>query len=251
MDVFDRFTAKAYVPSHITQRGANLHCFSSDPIIEPMLQSVPDPFDSYGPPQAEDQIFSILPPLSIMTNAPSPSPSSLTSTPEHDIIEVLPTQSSRNAPWIPNNNGSGIFSSESTEWAEVPSPSSTPPRSVSPPSHRKHSTPSAGHHLRKSESKLRSVLSVIDETHARQTTEADTHPEATSSSNGTIRRTDTGPDTSWGSFTYGQSPYVDADNNEPTLQHPTPLSPQSHLPLPNVGTERNESDGNVPILIAT
>ncbi|KAK0453370.1 hypothetical protein EV421DRAFT_676449 [Armillaria borealis] len=45
MDLFDRFTAKA-----------------SDPVIEPMLQTVPDPFDSYGPPQAEDQIlaFSLL-----------------------------------------------------------------------------------------------------------------------------------------------------------------------------------------------
>ncbi|KAK7695639.1 hypothetical protein QCA50_000275 [Cerrena zonata] len=61
LDVFDRFTSKA-----------------SDPVIEPMLQSVPDPFDTYGPPPAEDKIFSILPPLSVMANAPSSSPSPLT-----------------------------------------------------------------------------------------------------------------------------------------------------------------------------
>ena len=42
---------------------------SSDPVIEPMLQSIPDLFDLYGPPQAEDRIFSILRALSINANA--------------------------------------------------------------------------------------------------------------------------------------------------------------------------------------
>ena len=41
---------------------------SSDPVIEPMLQSIPDSFDPYGPPQVEDRIFSILQLLSINTN---------------------------------------------------------------------------------------------------------------------------------------------------------------------------------------
>jgi hypothetical protein len=34
-------------------------------VIEPMLSSVPDPFDAYGPAPAPDQIFSILAPLSL------------------------------------------------------------------------------------------------------------------------------------------------------------------------------------------
>ncbi|KAG8963724.1 hypothetical protein FRC03_002624 [Tulasnella sp. 419] len=63
LDVYDRITAK-----------------SSDPHLEPLLLSIPDPFDSYGPPKREDHIFSILPPLSLATmmstNSSAPSPQS-------------------------------------------------------------------------------------------------------------------------------------------------------------------------------
>ncbi|KAE8266430.1 hypothetical protein A4X09_0g5913 [Tilletia walkeri] len=48
---------------------------SSDPVLEPMLASIPDPFDSYGPPKQDDQIFSILPPTSLLSSStvmPSP-----------------------------------------------------------------------------------------------------------------------------------------------------------------------------------
>ena len=41
----------------------------SDPILEPILSSIPDPFGSYGPPKTEDQIFSILPPTSLLGSA--------------------------------------------------------------------------------------------------------------------------------------------------------------------------------------
>ncbi|GLB33582.1 putative homolog to Saccharomyces cerevisiae IVY1 (YDR229W) [Lyophyllum shimeji] len=92
MDVFDRFTAKA-----------------SDPILEPMLQSVPDPFDSYGPPQAEDQIFSILAPLSIMTSSSSPSP--ITGHSELDSTEAI--ASDKIASWLPNTSNGAMYSSES------------------------------------------------------------------------------------------------------------------------------------------
>ncbi|KAH6914834.1 hypothetical protein BKA70DRAFT_1557200 [Coprinopsis sp. MPI-PUGE-AT-0042] len=67
MDMFDRVTAKA-----------------SDPIIEPMLQTAPDPFDSYGPPQPSDQIFSILTPLSLSSTFPSPSASPIIGTPHSE-----------------------------------------------------------------------------------------------------------------------------------------------------------------------
>ncbi|KLO15651.1 hypothetical protein SCHPADRAFT_849174 [Schizopora paradoxa] len=52
LDVIDRITTK-----------------SSDPVLEPMLQAVPDPFDAYGPPKAENQIFSILAPLAIFNGS--------------------------------------------------------------------------------------------------------------------------------------------------------------------------------------
>ncbi|EJF62922.1 hypothetical protein BD309DRAFT_949480 [Dichomitus squalens] len=168
LDVFDRFTSKA-----------------SDPIIEPMLQTIPDPFDSYGPPPAEDQIFTILPPLSVIANVPSSSPSPLTTTPELESSDGL--SSGKNS-W---SHSGGFFPDTAAAWADVPSSSSpqsgsapgsgatSPARSVSPPAvvslpklssptsgvSRRHSNPVPGfvHHPRKSESKLRSVLSVLDE----------------------------------------------------------------------------------------
>ena len=134
-----------------------------------MLQSVPDPFDAYGPPQSEDQIFSILAPLSIMTQPVSSSSTSspLTSMPEQGTSESLPSSlsSKKVTSWLPSNtsinNKGTAFPTEASAWAGVHSPPSTPPCSVSPPHNvsRKHST--SLH--RKAESKLRSVLSVIEE----------------------------------------------------------------------------------------
>jgi hypothetical protein len=46
-----------------------------------MLQTIPDPFDSYGPPQRSDQIFSILTPLSLSSTCTSPSASPVIGTP--------------------------------------------------------------------------------------------------------------------------------------------------------------------------
>ncbi|WVF67156.1 hypothetical protein IAT40_001902 [Kwoniella sp. CBS 6097] len=49
---------------------------ASDPILEPLIMSIPDPFDSYGPPKEEGQIFSVLAPLGLLDiSAPqSPTP---------------------------------------------------------------------------------------------------------------------------------------------------------------------------------
>lgn len=151
LDIFDRLTSKA-----------------SDPIIEPMLQAVPDPFDSYGPQPDEDKIFSILPPLSVIANTPSASPSPLTSsTPDLD------GSSDGKGSWT---NTGGFFPETTAAWAQVPtSPVMSPTSSttvispsVSPPTvSRRHSVPFTPslptHSHRKSESKLRSVLAVIDE----------------------------------------------------------------------------------------
>lgn len=147
-----------------------------------MLQTIPDPFDSYGPPQSENQIFSILPPLSVIANASSV-PSPLTaSTPELESSDGLP--STKNS-W---SSSGGFFPDTAAAWADVPSsppagsgPSSgttSPARSISPTTvpkavsslasiNRRHSHPvssaSFTHQSRKSESKLRSVLSVLEE----------------------------------------------------------------------------------------
>jgi len=152
------------------------HC-SSDPVIEPMLQSVPDPFDAYGPPQSENQIFSILAPLSISmsTGAPSTSTSPVVATSagrgSMDVFQSFANH--KISSWLPGTNGA-IHSPELAEWASASSPTATPPRSTSPanstPSPSRGSSPPNGASrkhtvpiVRKAESKLRSVLAVIDE----------------------------------------------------------------------------------------
>lgn len=291
MDIFDRFTAKAYVMSYHSPSEPLVHHTSynrSDPIIEPMLQSVPDPFDAYGPPQSEDQIFSILAPLSIMTQpAPSSStPSPLTGTPERGASESLPSSLGNNkvTTWLPTSsavNGSTIFPTEATAWADVhsSSPPSTPPRSVSPQHNphlsRRHSVPAGPSH-RKAESKLRSVLSVIDEGRGSR------HEGSTSSignDNGSCKGNDTTPpaptsepqnlngtappapqphtssDTtnvepepghpahSW-SFTYGQSPSEYENNSNSSTPRNSMLFTSLPPPLPTESPSSNGTSTN-------
>ena len=212
-----------------------LNCSSSsDPVIEPMLQSVPDPFDSYGPPQAEDQIFSILQPLSISANVPSPSQSPLMNTPpkmetsEHDDSTI-----GRN--WLARN-GEVIAAESTSQWAEVPSPattpppgSSTPPRSPSPPfKNRKQSHPSSiGHQPRKSSgSKLRSAFSpaVFD-----SSLSVPMHSEPSNASTGAEPQVQ---DTSWANPNYGESPYniYNGSGDDTTPRHSSLfLPPQQDL----------------------
>ncbi|KDR83357.1 hypothetical protein GALMADRAFT_55517 [Galerina marginata CBS 339.88] len=229
MDVFDRITSKA-----------------SDPIVEPMLQSVPDPFDSYGPPQAEDQIFSILAPLSIMTGATSSTASPLTSsTPERDPMDSLPSSAmNKITSWLPGTNGT--HSPESADWAKVPLPPATPPRSTSPPvstsppssgPNRRHSVPVV---QRKSESKLRSVLSAIQEVKPPLETD-DTTPSGPSPlpsvlTNIVAPHPDRIPDTGW-NFTYGQSTYDTIEGGQLTPRHSTLFSSES--PPPHSETPSN------------
>ncbi|KAG8903198.1 hypothetical protein FRB99_003610 [Tulasnella sp. 403] len=93
LDVYDRITAK-----------------SSDPHLEPLIIAVPDPFDTYGPPKSEQQIFSILPPLAISMNissSPSPSPAP-TQQPSSAVGSGLPK------PFIPSSAPSIISPTPST-----------------------------------------------------------------------------------------------------------------------------------------
>jgi hypothetical protein len=170
-------------------------------VIESMLQTVPDPFDSYGPPQSDNRIFSILPPLSIIANTPSTSPSPVSSV--HDTKEApeLPA-------WTKDSN---YFPGPPTEWADVPSPSSlTPPRTVSPPNAhgRAHAYPAdPAPHARKEASKqrTRTALSVIDESRGRSEDGQDApKPLSVNGDRGT----------SWSNTTYGRSPY-DMDDTTP------------------------------------
>ena len=194
MDVFDRVTAKAYVPSLMTLSYVYLiKNFSLDPVIEPMLQSVPDPFDSYGPPQSEDQIFSILAPLSIMANAQSSSTSTpSTATPERGSIEPLPAlSSSKIASWLPLTGSSPASPTESSEWM----PTSTQAQPTLSTLTRQHPLPSPP---RKAESKLRSILSSIDESQSRLENTGLTSDTISPPANGRVEQVDHSPEHEWG-----------------------------------------------------
>jgi len=229
-----------------------------------MLQSVPDPFDAYGPPQSEDQIFSILAPLSIMTQPISSSSTSspLTSTPEHGTSESLPSSlsSKKVTSWLPSNtliNKGTAFPTEVSAWAGVHSPLSTPPCSVSPPHNvsRKHSASLR----RKAESKLRSVLSVIEEPRSSRqegsnTNESDQTLHQSQDSNQSSSIPDVqnicgttsprpvtldtptdepGADNSW-PFAYGQSPYeYSCDSNSSTPRNSMLFTPTVVPPDPS------------------
>jgi hypothetical protein len=213
---------------------------SVDPVIEPMLQSIPDPFDSYGPPQAEDQIFSILQPLSISANAPSRSPTPMKAsppqTPKPDDNTI-----SRNV-WSPHNGEYFSTSEAGPHWSDLSSPSSTPPtsstppRSVSPPAstvkRRQSHPPSSAQQPRKATSKLKSVLPAVEESipqHANSSGVADMEPiPSLSALNGDTPI----PDTSWGPFPYGESPYEAFDGSgETTPQHSRHPSLYSQPPI--------------------
>ncbi|CAK5276021.1 unnamed protein product [Mycena citricolor] len=192
MDVFDKFTSKA-----------------SDPIIEPMLQAIPDPFDSYGAPQPEDQIFSILAPLSIMTSTTPTTASPMpTPIPELDHTEGLPGESNA-PPWMVPNPTTVAFPSLSPEWEDQPS---SPPRSISPPFTGRKQSATTGRHSRKSESMLRSVLMPIDESRSRQASEDRSEPLSISPPP---------PEANSWAYVYGHTPYdsesAKSDGDTPTL----------------------------------
>jgi hypothetical protein len=158
-----------------------------------MLQSVPDPFDSYGQqPHSEDQIFSILPPLSILVPSSS-TPSSLAVTPQTAASQAFAIGT--NSGWTPSSNGPAHYpdvAASSSEWDDaVPSASASAstsssslltttrtstthtPRSSSTSPPRRPSSSPPGSSARRAESNLRNVLSVIDEVrHPRQIDDA-------------------------------------------------------------------------------
>jgi hypothetical protein len=220
-----------------------------------MLQSVPDPFDSYGPPQAKDKIFSILAPLSIMSNAPSSSASPMAgTTPERDLIDSPPSSAANKiTSWLPGTNGA-LYIPETTEWAGL-SPSSTPPRSTSPPSvaNRRHPVPST---QRKSESKLRVMLPVIDEVRPRYEIENDngTPSGSTLLSSGISEITgpDPAPNSSWNYTSYGESPYNNGDGQVTPRNLTSASSSTPSLPdLPqNPNVERHEPDDQRQISVS-
>jgi hypothetical protein len=133
------------------------------------MQSVLDPFDAYGPTKSEDQIFSILPPLSIANSRPStirgPSPS------PPGLNGNVHGNGAFNGNYYDQATPSTLHASQSwsggaaNEWSSTPSSSTEDVRRYSVPSSppRGPSSPPSTDTLRRGSTKTRpSVISVED-----------------------------------------------------------------------------------------
>jgi hypothetical protein len=130
------------------------------------MQSVLDPFDAYGPTKSEDQIFSILPPLSIANSrpatirGPSPSPPILNGNVHDD-----------NGSYYDQATSSALHTSQSwndvapNEWSSASSPSTEDVRRYSVPSSptRKPSSPPSSDTLRRGNTKMRPNIITIED----------------------------------------------------------------------------------------
>lgn len=135
------------------------------------MNSVPDPFDAYGSAKSENEIFSILPPLAILshprlsTRGPSPSPPIINGHATHNG-----NSSMNNSLYLSDHTSSSV---DSQGWAENPAKWNGA-RSVSPasstssmgrysatgsPPRRPSSPPSTGT-LRKSTGKARPTIAI-------------------------------------------------------------------------------------------
>ena len=140
------------------------------------MQAIPDPFNTYGPPKAEGQLFSILPPLGIGPTAssnshPPPFPSSLSF---GSKAAASLSYISTNAPRWGESSDEGSQS----DWSDARSPSHSPTSPTATLMSRRHTFPttppssSTYRHsasppsMRRAETKLRSVLSAVEETAA-------------------------------------------------------------------------------------
>jgi len=214
-----------------------------------MLQSVPDPFDSYGHPHSEDQIFSILPPLSILAPSSSSSPGPLTVTPQPVTSDVFATGTS--AGWA---HGNGTLYSDASEWADaIPSTSSsllrspTKPRSSSPRRSNRSLSPPGTDSCR-AESKLRSVLSVIDEASNTKHIDAASAEDAVvvPAANGPSEARDSGA--SWTNFPFGEYPRSESRDTTPRHSIIGPPSPPADVSRADAqGRQTPESERTFPI----
>ncbi|CAE6449110.1 unnamed protein product [Rhizoctonia solani] len=104
MDVYDRITAKA-----------------SDPSLEHILASVPDPFDEYASQApASDAIFSILAPLDIMSGTRTPTGETTAPGSAASSSSAGNSNSGRGlASAPPSENGSNAWIDKESDWSET------------------------------------------------------------------------------------------------------------------------------------
>lgn len=127
------------ISERISSKGLN------DPVLEQMLAAIPDPFGSYGPAKQDGEIFSILPPISLLSSGANSVHNTSTEAATNDtsITDTdLTSEEARAAPVAAN----GPSKSKSVLPANIMSPS-TPSKGLSragvPSSSSKHLAASA------------------------------------------------------------------------------------------------------------
>lgn len=90
------------ISERISSKGLN------DPVLEQMLATIPDPFGSYGPAKQDGEIFSILPPISLLSSGANSLHNTSTEAATNDTSltdahltsdDVRPTPTAANATW--------------------------------------------------------------------------------------------------------------------------------------------------------
>ncbi|KAG9119034.1 hypothetical protein FRC07_006161 [Ceratobasidium sp. 392] len=233
MDVYDRITAKA-----------------SDPSLEHILASVPDPFDEYASQDSSsDAIFSILPPLDILAGTKTPTgestaPGSAGSSASNATAPVPNSNSAQNPPGLnsapPSGNALKTWLEEQNDWNEGGKSASSSRRHSIPPL-----TGGAGYPASQSQhfpyavatsSPLASppILAPINETH-------DHDPGHNNTRGSRLRETSASPGDGggWASYAFpGQGNGNENGMSEAALDGATPIA--TRFSIPRTGSEGTE-----------
>lgn len=114
------------ISERISSKGLN------DPVLEQMLATIPDPFGSYGPPKHDGEIFSILPPISLLSSGANSIHNTSTEAPtnETSVTDAEPTPEDAKPSTGPSSHASASASATSVLPPNIMSPS-TPSKGLS------------------------------------------------------------------------------------------------------------------------
>ena len=112
------------ISERISSKGLN------DPVLEQMLATIPDPFGSYGPPKQDGEIFSILPPISLLSSGANSVHNTSTEAATNDTSVTDADLTSEEARAASTGATNGASKSKSVLPANIMSPS-TPSKGLS------------------------------------------------------------------------------------------------------------------------
>ncbi|EST06971.1 hypothetical protein PSEUBRA_003600 [Kalmanozyma brasiliensis GHG001] len=105
------------VSERISSKGLN------DPVLEQMLATIPDPFGSYGPPKQDGEIFSILPPISLISSGANSVHNTSTEAATNDTSATDVDTTSEDVKPASGGPANGAYKTKSVLPANIMSPS--------------------------------------------------------------------------------------------------------------------------------